>query len=43
MLARDGKPGKACTVLFAGPMDYDGTKASGYESDLTDEILSESN
>jgi len=32
-LARDGKPKEAVRVLFSGPMNHDGTKSAGYESD----------
>jgi len=32
-LARDGKPQEAVKVLFSGPMNHDGTKSAGYESD----------
>jgi hypothetical protein len=38
-LAGDGKPTEAVKVLFSGPLNYDGTKSTGYEPDdwLSDE------
>lgn len=36
-LARDGKPTEAVKVLFSGPMNYDGSKSTGYEPDDSDD------
>jgi len=32
-LAREGKPKQAVRVLFSGPLNHDGSKSGGYESD----------